>query len=328
MLNILGARSILLLLVAVFVGYLTQKTPSYMPWHGNDTWVSLLDIYDKQAANQFRDCDSRLVETSFGKTQVHACGDSNKPSVLLLHGAGSNSLIYGDWIIPPLRKSHYCIAVDYPCDVGRSAPRDLDTKNCPATQQDLAEWVQEVVTGLSVTNSVSIIGYSYGCVVGFVAALHKPQLVDKLVLIAPAAIFAPIEFSWMWRAIAYGLTRTEYTHNWFFRFMSAESDFDMQKSLTVELLQLTNAIRLVSGTILSVPADSFDDEVLQEVIGAHSTLLLLGANETITNATLAAERGKLAGATTKIYEKSGHLLLMEDPREQAAQDVVEFLQSE
>jgi pimeloyl-ACP methyl ester carboxylesterase len=154
--------------------------------------------------------------------------------------------------------------------------------------------------------------------VGFVAALYKPQLVDKLVLIAPAAIFAPIEFSWMWRAIAYGLTRTEYTHNWFFRFMSAESDFDMQKSMTVEELQLTNAIRLVSGTILSVPADSFDDEVLQEVIDAHS----------VTNATLAVERGKLAGATTKIYEKSGHLLLIEDPREQAAQDVVEFLQSE
>jgi alpha-beta hydrolase superfamily lysophospholipase len=98
--------------------------------------------------------------------------------------------------------------------------------------------------------------------------------------------------------------------------------------MTVEELQLTNAIRLVSGTILSVPADSFDDEVLQEVIDAHSTLLLLGANETVTNATLAVERGKLAGATTKIYEKSGHLLLIEDPREQAAQDVVEFLQSE
>lgn len=324
----LSTRSLLLALVAVIIGYLTQKTPSYMPWHGNDEWLNLLDIYNRQAADQFGDCDSRLVETSFGKTQVHACGDSNTPPVLFLHGAGSNSLIYGNWIIPSLRESHYCIAVDYPCDVGRSAPRDMDPKNCPATQQDLAEWVQEVVTGLSVNTPVSIIGYSYGCLVAFVTAIHKPQLVDKLVLIAPAAIFAPVEFSWLWRAIVYGLTRTEYTHNWFFQYMSAEPDFEMQASMSSEELQLTNAIRLVSGTILSVPADSFEDDMLREVIDAHSTLLLLGANETVTNATMAAERGKLAGATTKIYEKGGHLLILEDSRKQAAQDVVEFMKSE
>jgi pimeloyl-ACP methyl ester carboxylesterase len=208
-------NSFLLVIVAVLIAYVTQKKPSYMPWHKNDKWLNLLKIYDKQVATKFADCNSRLVETSHGTTQVHACGDPNKPPALLLHGAGSNSLIYGDWIIPTLRESHYCIAVDYPCDVGRSSPRDLDPKNCPATQQDLAGWVQDIVSSLSVSKPVSIIGYSYGCVIAFFTALHKPQIVNKLVLIAPAAIFAPVEFSWIWRAIVYGLTRTEYAHNWF-----------------------------------------------------------------------------------------------------------------
>lgn len=319
-----GVPSLLLILVAVVIAYATQKKPSYMPWHGNDEWMNLLKIYDEQAAKYFAGCDSRLIDTSYGTTKVHACGDSEMPPVLFLHGAGSNALIYGDWIIPSLRDSHYCVAVDFPCDNGRSSPKEMDPKNCPSSPQDLAEWVEEVVSGLSVNKPVSIIGYSYGSLVAFLTTLHKPLLVDKLVLIAPAAVFAPIDFSWIWRAIVYGLTRTEYTQNWFFRFMSSDPDFDMSQ-MEQHDFDLTNAIRLVSGTILSVPADSFEDDILRVVIDAHSTLLMVGVNETVTNATLAVERASAAGATTRIYENSGHLMLMEDSREQAARDIVEFL---
>jgi pimeloyl-ACP methyl ester carboxylesterase len=322
--KLLSIPSLLLIVIAVAIAYYTQKTPRYMPWHETRDWIRLLQIYDEQAAQQYAKCDSKIIATTFGATQVHACGDLSKAPVLFLHGAGSNALIYGDWLIPPLRESHYCIAVDFPCDVGRSAPKDMNPKNCPASQQDLAQWVQEILSQLSISKPTSIVGYSYGSLIAFIVALHKPHLVDKLVLIAPAAIFAPIEFAWIWRALVYGLTLTDHTHNWFMQFMSADPNFHMNK-MEPHHKNLTDAIRLVSGTVLSVQADVFDDEVLREVIDAHPTLLLLGVNETVINATLAAERAKTAGAKTKLYKNSGHLMLMEDSRDVIAQDVASFI---
>lgn len=295
-----------------------------MPWHETPEWIRLLQIYDEQAARQYASCNSKIIETAFGATQVYTCGDSSKAPVLFLHGAGSNALIYGDWLIPALRESHYCIAVDFPCDVGRSAPKDMNPKNCPATEQDLAQWVQEILFQLSVSKPASIVGYSYGSLIAFIVALHKPQLVNKLILIAPAAVFAPVEFSWIWRALVYGLTLTEYSHNWFMQFMSADPNFHMNQ-MEPHYKNLTEAIRLVSGTVLSVPANVFDNEVLQEVIDVHPTFLLLGVNETVTNATLAAERAKIAGAETKLYNNSGHLMLMEDSRDDIARDVASFI---
>jgi len=322
--KLFSVPSLLLITIAVAITYSTQKTTSYMPWHENEEWARFLHIYDEQAAGQFASCDSRLVDTSYGKTQVHACGNSENPPILLLHGAGSNSLIFGDWLIPYLRESHYCIAVDYFCDVGRSAPKDMDPRYCQVTQEDLAEWIEQIVSQLSTSKPISIVGYSYGSLIAFLTALHKPQLVDKLIFIAPAAIFAPVEFSWIWRAIVYGITRTEYTHNWFLQYMSAEPNFHMTE-MQPHHKALTEAIRLVSGTILSVQADAFDDEVLRKVLHAHPTLVLVGANETVINATVAAERANAAGATTKVYENSGHLMLMEPSRLQIAQDVTEFM---
>jgi pimeloyl-ACP methyl ester carboxylesterase len=70
-----------------------------------------------------------VIPTTFGKTQTFACGDLSSDPVFFLHGAASNAFIYGDWIMPELRKTHYAVAVDFVCDVGRSTPRDGDSKN-------------------------------------------------------------------------------------------------------------------------------------------------------------------------------------------------------
>ena len=323
--KLVSISSLLVVSVAVAIAYFSRKTPSYLPWHNNENWDRLLNIYDQQAAIQYSDCNSSLIDTHFGKIQVHACGDPENPTVLFLHGAGASSLIYGDWLVPGLKDSHYCVSVDYPCDTGRSSPKDMDPKNCPATEVELAEWVQEIVSQVSISNPVSLVGYSYGSLVSFLVALHKPQLVDKLVLIAPAAVFAPIEFSWIWRAIVYSLTSNDYTQNWFFRFMSADPHFSFDKLDPLDR-NLTQAVRLVGGTILTVPANSFENEELQKVIVDHPTLLMIGEEETVTNATLAAERAKNAGASVKVYPRAGHLMLMEQPtRTQIAQDVVHFL---
>jgi len=68
-----------------------------------------------------------------------------------------------------------------------------------------------------------------------------------------------------------------------------------------------------------------DDDVLEEMARNHPTLLVIGEGETVTNATLAAENAKKAGIQVQLYENSGHLLLMEHPREHVVGVIAEFL---
>ena len=68
-------------------------------------WERFLKIYDEFADAAFYSNpkgESKLVSTSCGQTQVHACGDSSNPAVILLPGVASNSLSYGNWILPAL----------------------------------------------------------------------------------------------------------------------------------------------------------------------------------------------------------------------------------
>lgn len=316
--------SIVIAFIAIILFYLNSRPSTYLPWHETPEWKHALEVYDDRAEN-FSGCDSWLIETSFGKTQVHACGNPDSPPLLLLHGAGSNSNIYGAWLMPALSESHYCVAADYVCDVGRSIPKDGDPKKCPSTPDGLADWVKEIASGLSLTPPLSLVGYSYGCQVAFLTARYQPKLVNKLVLLAPAAVFAPVQMSWLWKALVYGITRTDGTMNWFFRSMSADPNFDLKTMPEREKEEMIS-IRDVGGTLLKVQADSFEDDVLFDVIRDHPTLLAIGREEVLINATLAAERATRAGAVANIYSNAGHLMLIEEPaRTEVVKDVVAFL---
>jgi pimeloyl-ACP methyl ester carboxylesterase len=317
--------SIVIVILAITLYYLKSRPSTFLPWHETPEWKHALNVYDTRATANFADCDSRLMETSFGKTQIHACGDPNNPPVLFLHGAGSNSNLYGAWIMPALKESHYCVAVDFVCDVGRSIPQDGDPEKCPSTPEDLADWIKEIASGLSLTPPLSLVGYSYGCQVAFLTARHQPELVHKLILIAPAAVFAPIQMGWLWKAIIYGLARTDRMMNWFFRSMSVDPNFDLQTRPERELEEIIS-LRNVGGTVLKVQADSFEDDVLLQVIRDHPTLLVIGREETLINATLAADRAERAGALAIVYTNAGHLMVIEEPaRTNVVKDVVAFL---
>jgi pimeloyl-ACP methyl ester carboxylesterase len=317
--------SIVIAFIAIILYYLNSRPSTYLPWHETPEWKHALDVYDERAAEHFSGCDSRLIETSFGKTQVHACGNPDNPPLLFLHGAGSNSNIYGAWLMPALLESHYCVAVDYVCDVGRSIPKDGDPEKCPSTPDGLADWLREIASGLSLAPPLSLVGYSYGCQVAFLAARHHPKLVNKLVLLAPAAVFAPVKMIWLWKALVYGFTKTDGTMNWFFRSMSVDPNFDFKTWPEREKEEIIS-IRNLGATLLKVPADSFEDDVLFDVIRDHPTLLAIGREEVIINATLAAERAARAGAVANVYSNAGHLMFMEEPaRTDVVEDVVAFL---
>ena len=140
--------SVFVLVLAIVFGRRGAPSPPAI-WAEGDRWNRFFKIYDSFLVEMYRwdwvffrngdsffkrkeylsDCESRVVTTSFGKTATFACGDRSRDPVLFLHGAASSSFIYGDWILPELRQSHYAVAVDFVCDIGRSIPRDGNINN-------------------------------------------------------------------------------------------------------------------------------------------------------------------------------------------------------
>jgi pimeloyl-ACP methyl ester carboxylesterase len=309
----------------------------YLPWHGTQPWRDLLAVYDRMAREYFGYCKSALVDTEYGATQSYACGDPGNPPVLFLHGAGSNALIYGPWLVPDLASTHYCLVVDYPCDVGRSLPPDGDPGRCPGTEAEIAAWVDQVLVELlppagdgSQRPAASMVGYSYGAAVATFVAIHKSHLVDRLVLLAPAALLDELSTGFYWYAMIFALFRSDWSQNYFLKWVSAPNNANKEYSLSTvprhERDQLV-AIREVAGTVLSVPSPVLDDAALRAVFGAHRTLVGVGEHERLLrNASGTASVRALANgaAMIRVYPDAGHLMLVE-AGSSVARDVVAFL---
>ena len=143
------SRNIALMISLVAIAaavYLANLQPAYLPWHGTEQWTRLLNAYDRMSREVYgKKCEVLEIPTKYGLSRAYGCGKSSDPTVLLLHGSSSSSLMYGDFIAPGLVKNNfYAVPVDFPCEYGRSAPLNGDPKNCPATPEQNAEWVKEV----------------------------------------------------------------------------------------------------------------------------------------------------------------------------------------
>eukprot|EP00823_Brevimastigomonas_motovehiculus_P003578 TRINITY_DN2201_c0_g1_i1.p1 TRINITY_DN2201_c0_g1~~TRINITY_DN2201_c0_g1_i1.p1 ORF type:complete len:324 (+),score=44.26 TRINITY_DN2201_c0_g1_i1:62-1033(+) len=316
-----GWKSALLILVLAWITW--KACAPRMQWHAGPNWSQFLTLYDGIAKEQYAKCDSPLLPTRFGLTQVHACGNSSLPPVLLFPGAGSCSLIWGDWIVPSLLDKHYAIAVDFVCDTGRSSPLNMSVSNCPKTEQDLVMWTKDVLLALHIQKP-SLVGYSYGSFIAATVTSLAPELVDRLVLIAPAGVFAPVEFGLIWRGLASIMFGA---HKWLFEYLSSVPNFKWE-DMPLRDRQLAEASSLLTANgacVLNVPATPLPIEQLQKIGREHRALLIIGDEEKCTNATVAVENAKRAGFEVQLFPHSGHLLIAEHPREPVKGIVAAFL---
>lgn len=253
--------AVVVCLVAVAV-YRVLFSRSQPLWHQGPLWEHFLTIYDERANAQFHDCDRRLVPSIFGSTQVYACGkpDSEASPVLLLHGAVINSLMFGDWLVPPLAERHYTVCLDYVCDVGRSSPLNGSVANCPQTEQDFVVWVRSVLSTLHIERPVSLIGFSYGSFVAATVARLAPELVDRLILLSPAGVVAPLEFAFMWRAV---VSKMLGIHTYILRYMSTDPNFDAR--VVDEADEALTAMSDADVSYLPMNPYSFPDHQLRQM---------------------------------------------------------------
>jgi pimeloyl-ACP methyl ester carboxylesterase len=238
--------------------------------------------------------------------------------------------MFGRWLLPAFKDSHYSIALDYPCDTGRSVPPEGDPSKCPSTEEEIAAWVAQVISQLGVAAPASLVGYSYGSLVAFLTARHEPRLVDRLVLLAQPMIFGEnISPSFLWRGLVFQLFRSDERLNWLFRWLSTDPNFDLLQ-LPGNWYELFTATNRVGASTLSVPpGSSYDVSVVGKVARRHRTFVGLGERDALVkNVSAAIDNARQAGAEVHVYPDAGHLLLFEsEASDRITSDVVEFLNS-
>jgi pimeloyl-ACP methyl ester carboxylesterase len=126
--------------------------------------------------------EERDVPTSFGITHVVVSGPESAPPLVLLHGAATNAALWSP-VIASLSSPYRCCCIDTITDGNKS----VATKHVRGVA-DYLTWLREVFAVLGIENA-RVAGLSFG---GWLAALlgvHAPELVNRLVLLCPAATF-------------------------------------------------------------------------------------------------------------------------------------------
>jgi pimeloyl-ACP methyl ester carboxylesterase len=130
---------------------------------------------------------SVVVETSFGKTFVRVSGPESAPPLVLLHGMGTNSLMWSS-NIKELSEKHRTYAVDTINDYGLSI-RSRHMRN----PEDFANWLDELFSGLNLEDPTNLMGMSYGGWLAGQFALRFQTRLEKMVLLAPASLILPLK---------------------------------------------------------------------------------------------------------------------------------------
>jgi pimeloyl-ACP methyl ester carboxylesterase len=275
--------TVLLVLAIAFSSDSDGLDSPHHPYRSAEARQEFLASYDARANRWPVPSTATSVDTEYGPTFVRISGPETAPAVVLLHGAGGNSL---QWRpnIAALSEHYRTYAVDVIGDHGRSTYiRPLESA------ADYSEWLGELLNGLGLEQNVSLVGLSYGGWIAGQYALHSPDRLNKVVLLAPAGTVLPLSFGWISRAVLCALPHRSFTR----RFLYWMLEDLAQKNETSRLLleEEIDAAFLGMQSFKSRPMvapDVLTDSELQSF--GVPVLFAVGENEKIYSATEAVER--------------------------------------
>ncbi|MBD3287653.1 alpha/beta fold hydrolase [candidate division KSB1 bacterium] len=214
------------LIVALTILWFNSNQPNldskFHPFKSTEAKESFLAYYDKKAKQYPVPSENRIVQTIYGPTFLRISGQENAPVLILLHGAGGNSL---QWLpnIEALSEHFRTYAIDNIYDCGRSKfTRPISTAN------DFRQWLDDLFEKLNLKNNINIVGLSYGGWIATEYALKHPDSINKLVLIAPAGTIVPLSSEWILRSLMCLLPHKYFTGS-YIRWL-AEDSYRMNES--------------------------------------------------------------------------------------------------
>ena len=258
-----------------------EKT-EYHPFksmEAKERWIHNID--EQVKTSWLKDSDSVYVDTNYGKTFVRISGPESSPPLVLLHGAGSNSLMWAG-SIRAFSEKYRTYAVDTIDDYGLS----INTKLMESAD-DYTEWLDELFSGLNLGNGINLIGLSYGGWMSGQYALRHQDRLNKVVLIVPAGTVQPIRMQAYVRVIFAALP-FKYCKNSIYSWLLEDLKKQDEDLFEYVLHQMAIAQQCFKSSQIRISPGMLSDQELQNL--KLPVLFLTGANEKGYSPTKAIER--------------------------------------
>ncbi|SMO65619.1 alpha/beta fold hydrolase [Gracilimonas mengyeensis] len=141
----------------------------------------ILHLYDKKLKSLNLDFEYLTIQTSFGKTNIIATGDSENPPIILVHGSNGCAPVALE-TYANLYKKFRVFAVDVLAQPNKSAQNRLSMKD-----DSYGKWMNEIIADLKI-ESVTMAGFSFGGLIILKTLEYDENNIKEVVLSAPAYI--------------------------------------------------------------------------------------------------------------------------------------------
>ncbi|MCL7754866.1 alpha/beta hydrolase [Polaribacter sp. Z022] len=141
----------------------------------------IITLYNQKLNDLHIEYSDKIVETTFGATNVIITGDIKNPPLVLIHGTGGCAPQILDSF--PNISSKYCVyVIDVLAQPNKSAENRLDMKSL-----DYGKWLIEIIKKLKLTE-VTLVGFSFGGFISLKTLEFNERYIKKVFLIAPVYI--------------------------------------------------------------------------------------------------------------------------------------------
>ncbi len=292
-----------------------MEISAYHPFISASAKKEYLKMYDEKAKGWPVPSETKMVDTSLGKTFVRISGPSNAPPLVLLSGLGGNSL---SWMpqIKAWSENYRIYAVDNVFDYGRSVHSKI-----MESQDDYVDWFDELFRALGL-EQVNLVGKSYGGWLACQYAYCRPSRLRSVVMMAPAATVLPLRKEFIERMIK-GIGSPKDFIFWVYK------DFERKDEASRKALET-----MADESILSARCFNFRPSLGPTVIEDYElqnikvpALFMVGENEKTYSAQKAVKRlNKVAPQIkTEVIPGAGHDLNLVQA-EMVAEKILEFLE--
>ncbi len=253
---------------------------------------AVFEAYDKQLQQWKIPYITENISTRFGKTHVIQFGNPNGPALILLHGTGSNSLMWAGEA-ETFGKNFNVYAVDIIGEPGKSAENRPNLED-----KSHVHWLEDVINNLGL-KTVNMVGYSLGAWLAVKLAIHTKIPIEKLVICSSSGIAQP-KVSFIFKTLFFMLLgKVGYLK--INKILLGEEAMDEEAEAFGYLIMKSFRFRLETIPI-------FTDEELKKL--SMPIFYMAGEKDALlhTQKSVARLRRLLPSITTEVIQNGGHVI--------------------